>query len=132
MKNFISLLFLFLMSVQAVYAREFITEPLHSDNHFSSIQIPAEEELKNLLKGRDKELNVILNTLKTLYFCDGVISGQIYERYQDVLKMLPQEVSKKVSYTEKELLEKKNLKLVIFDIKSHEYYLPVRFPESAK
>ncbi len=127
MKKFIYFLFLLFVSSKLCYSKEFVTQPIHQDNYFVKLPIPMESELFNLFKDKNTELNIILNYLKTIDFCDGVVSDIIYDRYSKTLASLPEDLSSKVRAIERELLEKKKISLFIVNIRQSEHFLPIKF-----
>lgn len=131
MKNIITFIFL-LLFVQICFGKEFIEQPIHKDNFLNTLNLPMEEELNTLLKGRDKEFNIILNFLKTIDFCDGVVSRIIYDKYTLTLSLLPEEIAIKVKRAEKEVLDRKKRNLSIIDVETTEHYLPIKFIDIQK
>jgi len=132
MKKMLFTLFSLILLSQLSSAKEFISLPLHKDNNFIKINVSGEEELTNLLKGRDVELNVVLNFLKTLDFCNGVVSDVIHERYLKTLALLPEDVAAKVKSAEKEILERKKTSLFIVNTRHFEHYLPIKFVDTKR
>lgn len=129
MKIFFSILaFLFLF--YSANAKEFLSLPIYEDINLSKVVVPEESEIAALLKGKDKERNIVLNFLKTIVFCDGVVSDVIYKSYTETLSTLDKKISEKIINVEKELLEKKKLKLVVVNIGQQEHYLPIKFIEN--
>lgn len=127
MKKIVYFLFLLFASSKFCYSKEFATLPIHQDNYLVKVSIPMESELSNLLKDKNTELNIILNYLKTIDFCDGVVSDVIYEKYTKTLALLPENISSKVKVIEKEILAKKKVSLFIVNIRQSEYFIPIKF-----
>ncbi|GAB4443828.1 MAG: hypothetical protein OHK0040_14500 [bacterium] len=132
MKTLFSIIFFLLIFTQAVLAKEFADSPINKDNYLSTLTLPMEEELNNIMKGKEKELNVVLNILKTIEFCDGVVSRTLYDKYTTTLSQLPEDVTRKIKSAERAILEKKKKNLSIVDIDSSEHYLPIKFIDNQK
>lgn len=122
----------FLLLTQIVYGKDFIEQPIHNDNHLINLSTPKIDEINTALKGKERELNIILNFLKTIDFCDGIVSRIVYEKYAQTISSLPQEIAKIVKDAVNEILERKKRVLSIIDIENTEHYLPIKFIDPEK
>lgn len=130
-KTILMIIFTFLF-IGVSYARSYIDKPIHKDNILSKTTIPKEEEIATMLKGKETELNIILNYLKTLDFCSGNVSRVIFEKYTTIINSLPEKIADRIRIIENELIDTKKIKISIQDIDRDEHFLPIIFLNDEK
>lgn len=117
------LIFLFLISTNA--SADYLTQPLHSDMGLGSISIKGENEIREIFKTSEKDLNIVLNYIKTALFTEGYVSKEQDQLFKETLSKLNEEDKKKIEGALNESLLKKKLTLKIIDLTSRDYYLPI-------
>jgi hypothetical protein len=131
MRYYFTVFFLLILTATA-FPENYFNKPIYTDMNLSTISLPVEKDIENLLKEKPETKNIIINYLKTIEFTGGVVSTAQFKQYETGLLTLDGSLQAKIKKVVDVFISSKNYKISTIDVKGNEYFLPIKIIESEK